>query len=270
MNEEQAERILSVLYISSAILSVTSLTCLVTVWQYWAWSLDVCISIDCGCILYGINTFSTFMGGDVKLCHFGVYGLIPAILIGLCFGGYHGYRCCIDRNLEEPVRIYEDVRRNLNIGDVAPTTATATTTTTITPAAVPTMLVIRPKRRTPYKQWIPGVFLTILLCCLSLAHAVVTTDGYYKTCEQYRKRLIQVLGSAGREAEVLHDRLSCGAIFDFMDYLQSDVSNWKHGKEIDTGFALRLAIISTWFNFLTWTFAFLLNVIMARKRFCCY
>ncbi|KOC68933.1 hypothetical protein WH47_09490 [Habropoda laboriosa] len=238
MNEEQAERILSVLYISSAILSVTSLTCLVTVWQYWAWSLDVCISIDCGCILYGINTFSTFMGGDVKLCHFGVYGLIPAILIGLCFGGYHGYRCCIDRNLEEPVRIYEDVRR--------------------------------PKRRTPYKQWIPGVFLTILLCCLSLAHAVVTTDGYYKTCEQYRKRLIQVLGSAGREAEVLHDRLSCGAIFDFMDYLQSDVSNWKHGKEIDTGFALRLAIISTWFNFLTWTFAFLLNVIMARKRFCCY
>lgn len=111
MKEERAERILSVLYISCAILSVTSLICLVTVWQYWALILDVCISIDCGCILYGVNTFSTFMGGDVKLCHFGIYGLIPAILIGLCLGGYHGYRSCINRSLDTPVRIYNDVSR---------------------------------------------------------------------------------------------------------------------------------------------------------------
>lgn len=70
------------------------------------------------------------------------------------------------------------------------------------PPITTTMVAIRPKRRTPCKQWMPAVFITILLCCLSLAHAVVTTDGYYKTCEQYRKRLIQVLGSTGHEAEV--------------------------------------------------------------------
>lgn len=64
-----------------------------------------------------------------------------------------------------------------------------------------TTVVIRPKNRTPYKQWIPAVFLTILLCCLSLAHAIVMTDGYYKSCEQYKKRLIYLLNS-GREAEV--------------------------------------------------------------------
>lgn len=256
MKEQRAERILSVLYISCAILSVTSLICLVTVWQYWAWILNVCISIDCGCILYGINTFSTFMGGDVKLCHFGVYGLIPAILVGLCLGGYHGYRSCINRSLDIPVRICEDISRNLNGNESSITTTT---------------VVIRPKRRTPCKQWMPAVFITILLCCLSLAHAVVTTDGYYKTCEQYRKRLIQVLGSTGREVEVVHNRLSCGAIFDFMDYLQTDITNWNRVKkiEIDTGFALQLAIISTWFNFFAWTFAFFLNVIMARKKFCC-
>lgn len=247
MKEKQAEQILSVLYISCALLSIISLTCLVTVWQYWKYALDVCDSINCGCILYSINTFASFTGGDEKFCHFGVYGLIPIIIIGLCLGGYHGYRSCINRNLDTPIQIYNGVNRNLNS----------------------TTVVIRPKNRTPYKQWIPAVFLTILLCCLSLAHAIVMTDGYYKSCEQYKKRLIYLLNS-GREAEVIRNKLSCGAIFDFMDYLQTDMTDnnkWIMNKEIDTGFAFQLAIISTWLNFFTWTFAFLLNIIMARKRF---
>lgn len=116
MKEKRAEWMLGVLYVSSAILSLTSLISLLTVWRYWAWTLDVCISIDCGCILYGINTFRTFMGGDAKLCHFGVYGLIPAILISLFLGGYHGYRCCINKNLEEPVQVYNDITRYIPIG----------------------------------------------------------------------------------------------------------------------------------------------------------
>ncbi|XP_078037946.1 uncharacterized protein LOC144470543 [Augochlora pura] len=251
MNERRAECVLAVLYVSSAILSVTSMVSLVTVWQYWIWALDVCISVDCGCILYGINTFHTFMGGDVKLCQFGVYGLIPAILFGLCLGGYHGYRCCISRNFDKPTQIQEDAARNLKgVNQVA-------------------TVVIRRKGRSPFKHWIPVGFLAIFICCLSLAHAVVMTDGYYKTCEQYRKRLIHLLGSTGHEAEVIHNRLSCGPIFDFMDYLQPDETYWRRDKQIDTGFALRLAIVSTWLNYSAWTFICLLSVIMARRRLCC-
>ncbi|XP_015430628.1 PREDICTED: uncharacterized protein LOC107187133 [Dufourea novaeangliae] len=254
IDERRAECTLSVLYVSSAILSVTSLTSLVTVWQHWAWTLDVCVNVDCGCILHCINTFSTFTGGDAKLCQFGVYGTIPAILVGLCLGGYHGYRCCIDRNLDKPARITDDTTRNLNESGGDRRT-----------------VVIRPKRRGPYKYWIPVVFLAILLCCLSLAHAVVMTDGYYKTCDQYRKRLVRILDLTIGEAEAIHNRLSCGAIFDFMDYLQSTESSWRSGSRIDTGFALRLAVISTWLNFFDWAFVFLLSVIMARRRLfsCC-
>lgn len=105
MNPKQAELRLAILYISSVIFSVTSIISLVTAWQHWSWTLDSCISVNCGCILYGINTFSTFIGGDVKLCHFGSYGLVPVIVIGLCLGGYHGYRCCIHKNLGDPKRI---------------------------------------------------------------------------------------------------------------------------------------------------------------------
>jgi hypothetical protein len=105
MNSRQAEVWLAIFYISAMVFSVTSIISLVTVWQYWTWTLDSCIDLDCGCILYGINTFHTFIGGDVKLCYFGSYSLIPAILIGLCLGCYHGYRCCIHKNLDNPIRI---------------------------------------------------------------------------------------------------------------------------------------------------------------------
>jgi len=105
MNSKQAEIWLAVLYIGSMISSVTSVISLVTTWQNWVVTLDGCIDVDCGCILYGINTFRTFLGGDEKLCHFVAYALIPIIVISLCLGAYHGYRCCIHKNLDEPKQI---------------------------------------------------------------------------------------------------------------------------------------------------------------------
>ena len=102
MNPKQAESFLGILYSSIAVLSTVSIVSLVVSWQHWAWTLDACINVDCGCILYGVNTFSTFVGGDVKICHFGTYGLIPALFFGLCLGIYHGYRSCIPKGLDEP------------------------------------------------------------------------------------------------------------------------------------------------------------------------
>ncbi|XP_031845144.1 uncharacterized protein LOC143174166 isoform X2 [Nomia melanderi] len=252
MEEKRIECALCVLYLLSAILSLTSLTSFVTVWQHWTRTLNVCISIDCGCILYSINTFSTFMGGDVKLCQFGAYGSIPAILIGLCLGGYHAYRCCIHRNLDKPVQVQDNASRNLQ-SDVD---------------RVPVTVVARPKRRSRYKHWIPVVFLATLFSCLLLAHAIVMTDGYYKTCEQFRKRIIQEHRSVGGEAEMIHNRFSCGAIFDFMDFAQVTEDNWIRGKQIDTGAALRLAVVSAWLSFFVWTLVFLLSVSMVRQKLC--
>ncbi|EZA56608.1 hypothetical protein DMN91_002565 [Ooceraea biroi] len=248
MNARQAEFWLAILYTSSMVHSVTSIISLVTVWQHWTWTLDSCIDIDCGCILYGINTFRTFIGGDVKLCHFASYSLVPGIIISLCLGGYHGYRCCIHKNLDDPMRInreqaYHDDRNSFN-----------------------DEVVVVMKKRSTFKQWMPVAFLTALICCLSLAHVVVITDGYYKTCEQYKRNLIQLLGSGGREVQAIHNRLPCGAIFDFMDYVQPDTNNWRRSSEINTGIALQLAIVTSWFNFFAWFAACTINIIMARRR----
>lgn len=256
MNARQAEVWLAILYTSSMVLSITSIISFVTVWQHWTWTLDSCIDIDCGCILYGINTFNTFIGGDVKICHFGSYGLIPIVVIGLCFGAYHGYRCCIHKNLDNPVRISrEHAYRDDSLND---------------------QVVVAMRKRTVFKQWMPVAFLTALVCCLSLTHTIMITDGYYKTCEQYKRNLIQSLGSGGREVQAIHNRLPCGAIFDFMDYIQPDANNWRRSSEINTGLALQLAIITSWFNFFAWCSACSINFIMARRRlqslgekFCC-
>lgn len=105
MSPKQAEKWLAIFYSSSTVFSVTSIISMVTAWQHWSWTLDSCFNVDCGCILYGMNTFNTFIGGDVKLCHFSAYALIPVIIIGLCLGSYHGYRCCIHKNLDEPKRL---------------------------------------------------------------------------------------------------------------------------------------------------------------------
>ncbi|KAL6268441.1 hypothetical protein P5V15_001576 [Pogonomyrmex californicus] len=248
MNSKQAETWLAILYTGSMVLSVTSIVSFVTAWQHWTWTLDGCIDVDCGCILYGINTFHTFLGGDVKLCHFACYGLAPVAVIALCLGAHHGYRCCIHKNLDEPKRIihaqtYDDGRKNLN-GQV----------------------VVRVKKRVAFKWWMPVGFLAAFVCCLSLAHAVVITDGYYKTCEQYKRNLIQDLGSRGREIQVIHNRLPCGAIFDFMDYIKPDTNYWVRGSEIHTGIALQIAITTSWLNFFVWLTACSINFIMARKR----
>ena len=110
MKEMQGEKLLTVLYWSGAVFSTISAVSLVVPWQYWAWTLDSCIDVDCECILYGVNTFSTFMGGDVKICHFASYGLLPAISVGLILGLYHGYRSCIDRGLDGPRTVSSSTR----------------------------------------------------------------------------------------------------------------------------------------------------------------
>lgn len=108
MMQKGVEQFLSVLYISSVVTSVTSMICLATVWQYWTLILDVCISIDCGCILYCKNAFGLIAGGAGKICKFGVYGLVPTILLDLCLAGYHGYRSCTKTELNVPIRTYND------------------------------------------------------------------------------------------------------------------------------------------------------------------
>lgn len=65
---------------------------------------------------------------------------------------------------------------------------------------------------------------------------------------------------------MIYGRLSCGAILDYMDYLQPDANNWRRGDEINTGVSLQLSITTSWLNFFTFLIISVVNFVMARER----
>ncbi|KAF7991214.1 hypothetical protein HCN44_002776 [Aphidius gifuensis] len=246
MNGKQAERKLAIFYLSSLILSSISTIFFTIIWKYWSETLNDCIEIDCGCILYSVNSYKNFRGRDVSFCKYPIYSLIPSMTVGLILGVYHAYRSFIHRNLDDPQisQVVGEIDGD-NCGNV---------------------FIVGPKKRSPCRVWwIPG-FLAAIICLISLAHAYFILDGYYQTCDEYRKYIIQTLGSTGREVQAIHNRLSCNAIFDYMDYLHPDNYYWRRGVEIYTGYFFQITIVTSWLNFLSWIIIFVINIHMARQK----
>ncbi|XP_014238111.1 uncharacterized protein LOC106659882 [Trichogramma pretiosum] len=249
---KQAEKILYILYSFCAIASIISMVSLIVPWQHWAFTLAVSSpSVEnCECILNGVATFNTFMGGNVRACHFGAYGLLPCIVFSTIMASYHGYRSCISRTLSPPrtvtlQRIYRGSKTNLDdqIFNVAP------------------------KQRYLFGHWMSMSIATLFLCVLAFCHTVVITDGYFKTCSQYRNNLGKLLHSTGEEMKVIRNRLSCGAIFDYMDYIQPDANNWRRAESINTGLALQLSITTSSINFILLIIICSINFYMKWKKF---
>lgn len=63
---------------------------------------------------------------------------------------------------------------------------------------------------------------------------------------------MQGIGATGDHATVIHFRLACQAIFDFMDYTHKDIHNSRGGNIINTGVSLQLAIIASWVSVGLW------------------
>ncbi|XP_014213356.1 uncharacterized protein LOC106642937 [Copidosoma floridanum] len=261
VSSELVEKVLSVLYATSALASLLSMLLMLIVWQHWIWTLDGCINGDCGCILYGKSTFSTFMGGDVKLCHYGSFGLVGNLLVSIVLGFYHGYRSCIPRSLSEPRALATGAA-----GGTGGTRVPGKRSYENRRSMECEVMVVGPKQRAPFKSWMPFCFLAIPLSALALIYAAVVTDGYSKTCAQYRRNLVRLVNPIGQELLVIHNRLNCGAIFDFMDYLHPDPINSRRGDIIDTGLLLQTSIAFAWINVLVWVTVLCLNGYMGRQR----
>lgn len=138
--------------------------------------------------------------------------------------------------------------------------------------------------------WICWTVLAILVCCIGiiiLTCAIFLTDGYYSTCLQYRKGLSKNSQTSGQMAAAISIRLSCGAIFDFMDYLEpvtrpyqrkDDVNyNYPHeekdyqrGPFINTGASLQIALTSAWIKCAVWLAILVFNSLLAYSEgWCC-
>lgn len=78
--------------------------------------------------------------------------------------------------------------------------------------------------------------------------------------------LLQQLHATGDHATAIHFRLTCQAIFDFMDYIQKDAPNSRRGDFINTGIALQIALLTSWLSVILWIVVVIHTAIRAYKE----
>lgn len=74
----------------------------------------------------------------------------------------------------------------------------------------------------PY-YWVPLGIIATFMSIYMLVHASIYTAGYEISCRQYRQEIVKYMQATGPVVQAIQGRLSCNAIFDFMDYIHPDV-----------------------------------------------
>jgi hypothetical protein len=95
MGLHEREKRFAYLYGAAAVLSLVTIICTAVPWNHWKEILDTCLSVPCGCILYGTQTFNTFNGGSISTCHFTTLASVPAFIFAIIMAVYYGYRVCM-------------------------------------------------------------------------------------------------------------------------------------------------------------------------------
>ncbi|XP_046972862.1 uncharacterized protein LOC124539608 [Vanessa cardui] len=254
MNQYQTERRLSWCYGLLAVLLGVSVISTAIPYNHWRATLDVCPgswleNTNCGCIFYGVSTFQYFSGGHNSYCLYVIFAPLPIIVYALVMTLFHMYRVCIN-----------------NIGQYE--SEKSTTVEEIEGESI----IVTSRARTSQTNdaviycWIPTSCIAAVFTIYNLEHAAIMTDGFLKTCQQYRGYLVRELHATGDHATAIHFRLSCQAIFDFMDYIQKDAPNSRRGDFINTGIALQLALITTWLAVILWIVVAAYTAIRAYKE----
>lgn len=99
-----------------------------------------------------------------------------------------------------------------------------------------------------------------------LIYAAIFTDGFEVTCKQYRESLLKEIQGVGNIVPVIKARLSCAAVFDFMDYLVESISyeRRRYGR-INTAACLYFTLILSWFTLFGWIIISVINIVNLRR-----
>lgn len=116
----------------------------------------------------------------------------------------------------------------------------------------------------PKAFWVTTSILSAFFTIYSVVHFAMFVSGYYRTCNQYRQSLERMLGIGGSAMPVIHSRLGCQGVFDFMDYVQQDSAWSSRGGFIYTGLDLILGMVASAFSWILYLNATFLNIKLAR------
>ncbi|KAH8383872.1 hypothetical protein KR009_010953 [Drosophila setifemur] len=242
----EAERALSFLYPMAIVSSLICCISSAVAWTHWRYVLNACPDTNCGCVLHSRSTYSSFEGGNIAYCHYATYGLLLPLLFAVVLGVYHGYRMCIGRG--KPKAGTATIRQRS--GDMI----VVTTESDLTPDGL-----------SPY-YWLPATVISIIMAVYQLVYSAIFTDGFEVTCKEYRESLLKEIQGVGNIVPVIKQRLSCAAVFDFMDYLVESISyeRRRYGR-INTAACLYFTLVFAWLALLAWLIICVINVVHLRR-----
>lgn len=117
----------------------------------------------------------------------------------------------------------------------------------------------------PY-WWIPSSIAACLMTLYTLTHAAMALDGFLYACRQYRIELTKYMRATGALVESIQGRISCAAVFDFMDYIHPDVSyDRRRIDRINTPAALITGLIASWLCVALWAAIAFITIRQARR-----
>lgn len=246
MNQGAAEKKLTIFYTLTAGLgAIASITSGIA-WGHWKQTLDQCVGRNCSCILYGIHTPTVFLGGSNYACAWVTYGPLIYILISIAMACFHGFRVLFTRKKV----VTRTVTAKNEVGETIELHAVQGESTNPLPTAF----------------WITMACITSIFTIYALTHFSIFTDGFLTTCKQYRLALHRQLGFGGTVTPVIHERLACTAIFDFMDYIQPDSGNAYREGFINTGLDLTIGISASFFAWVLFLGASVINIKYAATK----
>ncbi|KAL5237923.1 hypothetical protein ACI65C_005333 [Semiaphis heraclei] len=229
--------------------STAAACCFMAVWSYWYYELDAdCVQArDCKCLLFGTSfAGGGFVGGDRFACQYVAYSLLASAGLATYTSVYYG--CTLLLCAGHSHRRHQHHRPVSTVAETRPQDGT-------TGCSSPQ---IRINGLT--------IFLAIILAVMALnmfIASIVLTNGYISTCLQYVHRVKSFLMVSGNMVELITNRMSCGAIYDFMDYLQPPSRQVTYelihrhktnprDSVINTSALLIISIVLSWLSTLIW------------------
>lgn len=247
MDQGSAEKKLTAFYSLIVALGATTSITSGIAWGHWKQTLDQCIGRNCSCILYGVHTPTVFLGGKDAACIWVTYGPLLYMILSIAMACFHGFRVLFSSKKV----VTRTVTAKNEIGETIELHAVQGESTNPLPRAF----------------WITMATITSIFTLYGLIHFSILTDGFFSTCKQYRLALHKQLGFGGTITPVIHERLACTAIYDFMDYIQPDSGNAYREGFINTGIDLTLSISASCFVWVLFLVSSIFNVKCSQIRY---
>ncbi|XP_022917783.1 uncharacterized protein [Onthophagus taurus] len=248
-NQRGTEKKLSIAYSLCIACGIIAAICVGVPYGHWKGTLDVCGTLpsrqNCSCILYGRNTFNYIAGGSNHICNFVTFGPLAYVIFSLLLACFHGFRVMFGSTNSQ-----RTITTKNELGEmVILQTVDSETTSPLTRSF-----------------WITKSIISVVLTIYALVLFAMFMDGFLHTCNEYRKRLEKILGIHGTVIPVIHNRLDCNAIFDFMDYIEPDTAIARRDGTINTAASLITGLIASCLSWVLFFFSSIWNINQARNK----